>query len=447
MTARVGPLASHPSLAGSFVAVAAHRIARHRAVTDSRRPGRLLPRIFRCYPVSLVVLAPFLLLIIPTAVLYRNPELGFLLRLVGLALLGSALVETAALIFGRPDHQWRRGLQRANAQYPRIYGVARVVAVVSVLASLLGAYVGRGTIVAQVSGDLPDSSLAPITALVSGWNALACALLIASHLGGHISIRKLYGWLALLTAVEVVLATMTARSAPLMGFISFVAAAGVICGVIRVRYLVVTAALLFLVWPAMFEIRNAIRTDHGVAVSEQVTAGDRARLDLQLAPLADISVPVDLSRPGLADYLRYGVLPRVVDPDRPALSTGQAINQYLGGGPTSAYTFLSIGNIYLFEGPTGVVVFHGVWAAVVGFLLRWRGAPGPFRLSILCLILTNPLLWSSTYPDSMISLVQHTVSVLPVFYVLVTTRRRPSTVDARRFVGTRGYEFRVPAIR
>ncbi|WP_334564159.1 hypothetical protein [Micromonospora sp. CPCC 205561] len=372
-----------------------------------------------------MVLAPFVLLIVPMAVVNGNPEVGFIVRLVALALLGSAVVETFGLLLGRPTDEWRHPFRPAGARDRSLYVAARLVAVTGIVASLVGAYVGRGTIVAQVSGELPTSPVAAMTALFAGWGAFAFALLVVSHLRGQVSARRLHGWLALLVLAQVVVVAMTAISAPLLGFLSFLGAAGLICGIFRIRYLLVVVAVVFLVWPTVFEYRNAIRADRGVAVSEQVTATDRLRLDLQLAAVAPLDVPADVVRPGLVDYVRYGLVPRALDEERPPISTGQEINQYLGGGATSAYTFLSMGNVYFFHGPLGVVAFYAGWAAVVMALLRMRGGPGPVRLSLLCFVLAGPLLWSSTYPDSSISVIQQTVSAVPVLLLLRATRRRP----------------------
>ncbi|MFE9194122.1 hypothetical protein ACFYL6_31395 [Micromonospora sp. NPDC007208] len=383
----------------------------------------LVGRVLRCYPVTVVVLAPYALLILPMAVVYRNPDTGFIVSLVGLALLGSVAVETTGRLFGRPDPRWREGFRRAHARYPWLYPVAIVVTLTSMAANVLGAHLGRGTIVNQVSGDLSGGPLAMVSTLFSGWTALGFALLVASHLGGRLSRAKLYGWLAVLVGAELYVAMLTAVTAPLVALVFFMAATGALCGVFRLRYLALCAVVLFLAWPAVFEHRNAIREDRGVAVDTKVTAKDRLRLDNQLSLVAGFDVPVDLGQPGVTDYLRYGLVPRVLDPDRPAISTGQQINQYIGGGPTSAYTFLLLGNIWFFDGPTGVVAVHAFWAAVAAVLLRWRGPPGPIRLSLFCLVLFDPLLWSNTYPDSTISFLQHVVAAMPVFVLLGLSRR------------------------
>ncbi|MFI6242669.1 hypothetical protein ACIBEF_22620 [Micromonospora sp. NPDC050795] len=383
----------------------------------------LVGRVLRCYPVTVVVLAPYALLILPMAAFYRNPETSFIVSLVGLALLGSVAVETIARLFIRADPRWQDGFRRAHARYPWLYPIAVVVTVTSVAANVLGAHLGRGTIVNQISGDLSGGPLAMVSTLFSGWTALGFALLVASHLSSRLSRAKLYGWLAVLVAAQLYVALLTAVTAPLVGLVFFMAATGALCGVFRLRYLVLCAVVLFLAWPAVFEHRNSIREDRGVAVDTTVTATDRLRLDSQLSMVAGFDVPVDLGQPGVTDYLRYGLVPRVLDPDRPALSTGQRINQYIGGGPTSAYTFLLLGNIWFFDGAAGVVAVHAFWALVAAVLLRWRGTPGPIRLSLFCLVLSDPLLWSNTYPDSTISFLQHVVAAMPVFVLLALSRR------------------------
>ncbi|MFY1627692.1 hypothetical protein ACN268_31540 [Micromonospora sp. WMMD735] len=412
---------------GSTIGQPAPHVTRPVGGDRTARRRELVGGLLRCYPVTFLLLAPYVLLILPMAVFYGNPQTGFIVSLLGLALLGSVTVETVGLLFGRPDPQWRQGMRQATARYPYIYPVARLVTLTSIAADLLGAYLGRGSIVAQIYGELPDAPMAALTKLFSGWGALGFALLVASHLGGRLSRPKLYSWLGALVATQVVVTLLTALTAPLIAFGFFVAAAGVVCGVFRVRHLLLGTVVLVLLWPSMFEYRNGIREDQGIAVDSAVTSTDRLRLDRQLTAAAGIEVPVDLGQPDLTDHLRYGLVPRILDPDRPALSTGQQINQFLGGGPTSASNFLLLGNIWFFDGPVGVVAVHAFWAGFVALLLRWRGRPGPARLSLFCLVCSDVLLWSGTYPDSTIGFLQHVVSAMTVFFLLWLTR----TIAAR----------------
>ncbi|WFE39489.1 hypothetical protein [Micromonospora sp. WMMD998] len=418
-----------PADAGAGVAVVGAGMARRDPGARSRRRRELVGGLLRCYPVSFLVLAPYVVFILPTAVLNGNPHTGLIVLLVGLALLGSASVETIGLLFGRPDPQWRQGMRQATARYPRIYPVARLVTLTGIAANVVGAHLGRGTVVSQVSGELSDTPLAMACALFSGWGILGFALLVGSQLGGRLSSRKLYCWVVVLVGAEAYVAVLTARSAPLIALVFFVAAAGAVSGVFRLRHLLLWTVVLLLAWPAMFAQRNTIRDAQGVAVDTQVTAADRLRLDSQLTAVAGYDVPVEIGQPGVADYVRYGIVPRVLDPERPALSTGQRINQFLGGGPTSSYSFLLLGNIWFFDGPVGVVAVHGFWAGFVALLMRWRGRPGPARLSLFCLVFSDVLLWSGTYPDSTIGFLQHVVSAAPVLLLLGSTRSAPARRD------------------
>ncbi|MFI6266715.1 hypothetical protein [Micromonospora sp. NPDC051006] len=380
---------------------------------------------------SAVVLAPYAVLIVPTAVVNDNPETGFILRVLALALAGTLTLETFALLAARPSPGWPQALRRANSRSPHIYLIARLVTVVSIVADLAGAYAGRGTIVSQLASEGSSSSLASLTSLVVGWKFLAFGLLLASFLGGRTGRRGVYAWTLALVGAQIAVASFTAILAPMLGYLFFVASVGALCGLFRARLLVVVAVVLFLAWPTMFALRNDLRENRGVAVAQESTATERLRVDIQLAQVAAVDVPVDLHQPKLAEYARYGLLPRLVDPDRPPITTGSDINQYLGGGANSSYNFLALGNIYFFSGPVGVVVFHACWSLVALVLLRWRRAPGPARLSVLCFAMGGPLLWSSTYPDTMIAFIQYTVSALPVFAMLFATRSAKEP-DARQ---------------
>ncbi|MEO3773148.1 hypothetical protein [Micromonospora sp. B9E7] len=394
-----------------------------------------LSAVLRRYPVTAVILAPYAVLIVPMAVANDNPETGFILRVLAMALAGTVTLETVALLVMRPSPGWQQALRRANSRFPRIYLLARLAAAVSIAADLTGAIAGRGTIESQVASQGP-SSLANLTSLVVGWKFLAFALLLASFLGGRTGRRGVYAWTLALVGAQLAVASFTAILAPMLGYLFFVASVGAICGVFRARLLLVAAAVLFLAWPTMFALRNDLRADRGIAVSQDSSATGRLRVDAQLAQVATIDVPVNLRQPGLTDYVWYGLVPRLVDPDRPPITTGSDINQYLGGGASSSYNFLALGNIYFFSGPVGVVAFHACWALLAVILLRWRRAPGPARLSVLSFAMGGPLLWSSTYPDAMIAFVQYMVSALPVLAVVLATRTRSGgrdTLSGRTF--------------
>ncbi|MFE9691798.1 hypothetical protein [Micromonospora sp. NPDC005806] len=400
------------------------------ATTATLTKSQSLPlALLRHYPATALLLAPYAVLIVPMAVINHNPETGFILRLLALAMAGATTVETAALlIWGRKT--WRKGAISTRTDHPHIFLIARLVAIVSMIADVVGTTAGRGTIVTQVTGKVAASPVAGASALVAGWSYVAFALLLFSFLSGRARPGAFYRWTLALIGVQVYLVFLTARSAPLIGYLTFVFAAGLILGAIRFRYVVVATALLFLVWPTIFTARNEVRVANGIAVSDK-SATDRLRFDTQVTRASGIDVPVDVGQPGIADLPRYGLVPRILDPERPLISTGAKINQYFGGSATSSFTFLTLGTVYFLDGPIAVIVYCGLWALVVASLLSVGRGPGPIRLCLLCLVIAGPLVWISTYPDTVIGLLQYTVSASPVFLAIMLSKREKSTEQHR----------------
>ncbi|MFI7078710.1 hypothetical protein ACIBO1_15585 [Micromonospora sp. NPDC049903] len=400
--------------------------------TVVRGRRRKLPRLtwlLQLFPVTTVVLAPYAVLIVPMAVLNDNPDVGFIVMLLGLAVPACLAVELAFLRRVGRRGEWQRGLAEASDGYPHLFTIARAVVLVSVTADLVSAWVGQGTIFTQLTGEVVSSPAAVVSSLFMGWRYLAFALLAASLLAGLASRLACLRWTLCLLGTQLVVAVATALTAPLMTYLSFLVALAAICGLLHSRFVVVAVLAMFLIWPTVYAARNDLRADGGVAIDEAVTSADRLRLDLQVTRASEYDIPVDIERPGLTEVVRYGLVPRMIDPDRPALSTGARINEYLGGTSTSAYTFLSLGTIYFLDGPWGVVLYHLGWALVGVLLLRAGGAPGPIRLAVFSFVVAAPLMWSKVYPESMISFVQFTVAALPVLLLLRLSRSRSRSVS------------------
>ncbi|BCB83847.1 hypothetical protein [Phytohabitans suffuscus] len=390
----------------------------------TRRPARgRTARLLRHHPVTVVVTGPYVLLVVAPALVFDNPDTGFVLKLVLVAGVTVAATETLVRL---ATHRRGRRVVRAAPQGPadpRVFAVARVVAVVSIVADVVAAFAGRGTIAAQLAAEVTPSPVAGVAALFFGWKYLAVALLLYAVLRGQAQAGSFYRWAAGLIAAQLAVAALTAITAPVAAYLVVVAAAGTVAGVVRGTHVVAALAVLLLLWPGLFALRNDIRLAGGVPVDTTVTAHDRLRLDLQMARLEPYTVPADVGQPDLVQVVAYGLVPRVLAPDRSTISTGARINQYLGGSATSSYSFLSIGNVYFLDGLGGVIVFFGLWTALAVLLTsRVRGAPGPVRLSLFCFVVAGPLCWSSTYPDMMIAVLQYTVAALPVFFVLRATR-------------------------
>ena len=84
--------------------------------SDARRD--LVGQVLRCYPVTVVVLAPYVLLILPMAAFYRNPETGFIVSLVGARVYWAASPWSRwRAVLGAPDPRWDEGSRRAHARF------------------------------------------------------------------------------------------------------------------------------------------------------------------------------------------------------------------------------------------------------------------------------------------------------------------------------------------
>jgi hypothetical protein len=388
-----------------------------------------MTRWLQRYPVTVTVATPYIALVLPLAVLNDNPKTGFIFGLLVLASIGAFLVES--LFVGlrtpaeRPDE-----VMLANSRHKSMSLVARCTTVASIVCDLVFAANGGGSVLTQVTSQIVSSPLASIAVLGAGWKYLAVGLLISSYHGGKVTRSSFYSWIAALIATQVVVGLLTGRTAPFICYATFVAFVGVVFGIVRAKHIGIAAAVLLIAWPTIFTLRNEIRKADGITVSETVSAQDRLRFDVQVARPSYFEVPVDVGQPGIAEMLRYGAIPRVLDPNRPTISTGAKINAYLDGNAKSAYTFLPIGTIYFLDGPAALPVFYGAWAFATVLLLRTRGGPGPIRLCVFCLAAAGPLNWCSTYPDSMIGMVQTIVSALPICGAVALLQR----IDGKKAV-------------
>ncbi|BFU42444.1 hypothetical protein [Krasilnikovia sp. MM14-A1004] len=411
--------------------------------TETRAETSDLPlphatRVLQFFPVTCLMVAPYVLFIIPQAVSNGNPRSGFLIGLVLLGAAGAGLVE-GMFLFLRPPYRQPRDRVPANAGYPRIMRVAVPVAVVSIVADVARAAAGGGSIESQVTGQQTASTVAVVLAPFGGWKFVALALFASACLGGYASRRNLYLWAAAMIGAQVVIASFTAITANLISFCTFVAVACLMLGLTRARLVAVFAVILLAAWPTIFAIRNQIRADKGIAVSAEMSASGRIRLDQQISAVAAYDVPADL--PGLigpGGIVRYGLVPRALDPGRPVLATGGLISDYVGGSRSNSYNFLPLGTLYFLLGPYGVIAFYGLCAFGLVLLLRTGGGPGPGRLMVLFTALAGPLSWTSSYPESVVGYLQSLVGLVPIMLLLRRFGRAP------RFSPNRG---ETPAMR
>lgn len=386
------------------------------------RPTAALVRVLRRAPVTTMVVAPYALLILPAAAVTANPAITFIAGVLCFAVLGSIAVEMLPL--------WRFDPRRLTASVARLERYGRSLFWIGAACTLLGgmsglinAFNGVGTITAQLSSAQAQNSFGTFMTLFGTWIYSGPALLIAAHLAGRCSRREVGLLLILALATQVGRATLTTITAPLISYLIFLLAMSLYFGLLKVRHCLLIALVVLAIWPTVFALRNQLRVEAGVLVSNQIDAFDRLRYDQQIARAEFLPVGLDLGQPSLIEIVRYGVLPRFIDADRPSISTGALINAYLGGSAKSSLTFLPVTTLYVLEGPFQTVFFYACLALAVGLLLRGGSALSPVRIVMFALILSGPLDWFAIYPDSTIGAIQGAIASLPILVAISPAAR------------------------
>ncbi len=396
-------------------------------------PSALVAR-YRRYPATFSVLAPYLLLILPPAFVFGNSGVWFL---IGVALVAIAGTLIAEWILPRPKDL----VSTTNVdEYGRalLYLGFCAIAVSSVV-GVAAASAGKGSIAVQVGLEqVSPGIITNIDSLVEGWVVVGAGLMFAVHIGGQCTRKVLLISLSVAVFSKVMTAYLTQRTAPLLEFITFIAMMALLLGVVRARTIVVGILATLIIWPTVFEMRNELRVVEGVRVSQVVTAFDRLRFDLQFARAQGLQIPLDIEVPGLLqhptpiDILRFGLIPRFVDRDRDMVSTGVVINVALGGSDASAYTFGPVTTAYVLEGPLYLFSYYLLLAVLLNLI--WRGGTQvtPVRFVLLALVLSGPLGWFSTFPETIIGVLQNLVSALPLLVLLPILRRGHASVPGSR---------------
>lgn len=405
-------------------------------MTASRPSG---VRLALRFPTTIVVGLPYLLLFLPMAIWNDNPGTDFIIRTAGIALAGTFTVEAIVAAIAMAERRSGRG-RRSDAELggpswhaDRVAVLARVVTVLSVVANTALVFLGGSTIRSQVDGVLPSGVLTVLSPFVS-WSFVALALIIAAHFLGGFTTAGALRWILVLVATQAVAAFVSNITARATTFLILALTLMLLTRMVATRWVVITAALGAVLWPTVYAIRNDRREANGIVVSDDVSATDRLRFDEQIARAEQFGAGHDLGQPDFWTSLRYGLIPRAFDGDRPAMSSGNLINEFLGGVPFSSYTFLPVATTWFFWGSLVLFLVYAGYAVLMMTLRPWRSIEQrPMALIVLALLIGGPLSWFATPPDFAVSMLQTLVSTSPVFVLLLVWAKRsprsPSLTD------------------
>lgn len=397
----------------------ARRNARRRSVSENllRKPRLWLER----YPVTLLLCLQYgPLVIYPAWRNHTNPE-GAIIGISLLAILSALIVEVLLSPAGL------HGRRSSNLSI----GFVRCVMAVGWLASGAQALTGQGSYQSQINA-ASQTKLASLFTPFQNWPLFAAFLVLWLFRQERLSRRSTYCYLGLTIALEFGLTLYEAIFSPLMSTLLALIFGAILVRLIRLRWVVLIVIAAPLVWSPLYNLRNDVRLSVGGNVTEigLHQAPSRLRLDLEFGQIAEFPhIPIAIGHDSAFTLIRYGLLPRALDPSRPPLRTGSDLSVALGSSSTSSDTLTTVGDIYVEYGWHYVMfVFAGI-AAIVAWTIRRRG---PWSMCILGLLVSQALWIESTWPNIVPAVLQGTVS-LGVVWLLYrcwpsTRRDRPQLV-------------------
>lgn len=397
--------------------------------------------LYQRFPTTFTLIAPYILLILPTAFVFGNSDVWFLIGVASFALTGTILGE----LFGMKRRRYPVSKSTVAEYGPGLFWLSFIAIAVSSVVGVAAAYGGKGSVAVQIGiAEISSGFFGTVDSITAGWSIVGTGMLFAAYVGGQCSRRSFFFVIILMLLAEVIVSFFTQITAPLLSRVILVAMLMLLFGLVGVRVVIAAILAALIIWPIMFDYRNELRIQEGVGVSEKVDAFDRIRFDLQFSRAQELVVPLDievtthLQHPSAIDVLRFGIVPRFLDPDRKIVSTGQVINVALGGTATSAYTFGPVTTAYVLEGPVYLATYYFLLAVIVNLIWRRGMKITPIRLILLALILNGPLGWFSTFPDASIGTVQSLVSALPFLLILFLIRKRKRHSTVRSLKQTKG---------
>lgn len=372
------------------------------------------------FPVTILLGFQVTAMIVVPAALKGTQPLGLITAICAVAVAVSFYVELMMQPLRAP---------RGSARPVAVRAAAVVLAggATAVIASALG---GRGSYAVQL-GLAQESAVVAIAAPFTLWVMFGTALILWLHRRGDVSRRSALWTVTLVSGLylwEGLTRAIIGQSAALVLTVLVLA---VFAKVIRLRTIAITLLLIPLVWPPIYDLRDEIRrsTVIGPAKVSADAPLERLQLDAQMAHVGRlVPAPSGLEPLDFPTLLRIGILPGFLDSDRPRLDTGSRISVALGGTATNSQSATMLGNIFIFEGWAGVVVFAAVLSLAMGALLR---RDNPWALASVGLVYSYAMSFNATYPDVIPKLLQAGFAMLAA-YVLTRTLSRtcPSPTSA-----------------
>lgn len=352
------------------------------------------------FPVTILLGAQMVLTILVPA--YRGDDQSFGLLLAICAMSVAAAFYVELMLIG-----WRdRPERRVNISV----GAAGFILGVGTFATVGAALGGQGSYAVQV-GLVQQSAVVALFSPFTIWLFFGAVLFMWLYREGRI--QRAHALLVLVGAVALQLLIGIERAilGPALAFGASLMVVAIFARLIRLRTLVVALLLLPVLWPPIYEYRNAVREElTGSSVESLENPLDRLNLNEQMALVTQLTPrPAGFTAPSLELLVRTGLVPRAIDPDRPTIDTGTQMSVALGGSRLSSTSATMMGNVYIFSGLLGVAAIAAATALSMKVALR---RSSPWALAFAGLIYLNAMSFNASYPDVVPKMLQGIVSLL-----------------------------------
>jgi len=357
-------------------------------------------RPLRTFGVTAILSTQLLVMVAGPAIVNGTQPLVLILSLCVVSVLVTLYVEFVAA-FLRPI-RWDGTSMSAR--------FALFVLAAGLTASVLATAGGRGTYAVQVGLAREQWYVAFLTPF-SAWPIVGVGFVMWLYRQGAVT-RKIY-----LISIAVTLSSQLyigferAIFGQAAAFLATILVMAVMIGIVRLRFLVIAAIAVVLVWPTLYDLRDQTRAAV-LGTSAGVSAGDpygRLQLDKQMSLLSVIGHG-DVQGPSVGLLLRTAFVPGALDPNRASLATGQLLSVATGGSDRSATSATFLGNANLFLGVGGVALVSGIIAALARFVIR-RLDSSAWAIGWFGLIYYFTLSFNATYPNGLVGLGQSLISV------------------------------------
>jgi hypothetical protein len=375
----------------------------------ARRPWLWIER----FPATLLLAVQYGAFVVRPALQHHTQPEDLILKICFVGILVAFLIEALVVWIGP-------GRQRPVKVTPQ---GATVVFAVGVAATLGSALFGTGSYAVQI-GSASASPLASLFTPFTSWMLIGVLLFLYLFRRGLVTKSKAGWFLAIAAAVELIVSLRQGFLFPLISFALPVVFAMLLARMIRLRWIVVLAIAVPFVLPPLYNLRNEHRVNLGARSGQEGAAsiGDRLRLDVAMSQIKLLpTVPASVGQPNVPTLLRFGLLPRVLDPHRPSLLTAQDLSVALHGTSTNSASLTALGEAYAFNSWSGVIAMVGALTVAVAVAVRYRS---PWGFVLLGLLIASLSIFA-TYPDVLATTLQGIESMIFAMIVCWLVRKFP----------------------